>query len=107
MPAKPAVPVNASRPLLPPDDSIWQKYSPHFEAPLASATSLFLHGLCIGGLAIFGVTWWVATQEAAKPPKMDVVMVEGDGSGLEGLSGEAGLPGAPDAGGPKRTENTT
>ena len=29
-------------------------------------------------------------------------MVEGGGSGFEGLGGEAGLPGAPDAGGPKR-----
>ena len=34
--------------LIPPEESTWQKYSPHFELPLASATSLFLHGTIIG-----------------------------------------------------------
>jgi len=29
----------AIRPLIPPDESMWQRYSPHNEAPLAGATS--------------------------------------------------------------------
>ena len=94
------------KPLLPPDESMWEKYSPHFEFPLASATSLFLHGTIIGMIAIGGMAFfWAAREEAAQPPRMDVVMLEGGGTGLEGLSGEAGSPGAPDAGRPKQTEN--
>lgn len=91
--------------LIPPEETLWQKYSSHFELPLASATSIFLHGFVIGILAIGGLAFFFAANaEAMKPPKMDVVMVEGEGTGFEGLGGEPGLPGAPDAGGPKRTE---
>ena len=94
------------KPFLPPDESMWEKYSPHFEFPLASATSLFLHGTIIGMIAIGGMAFfWAAREEAAKPPRMDVVMLEGGGTGLEGLSGEQGSPGAPDAGQKNRTEN--
>jgi hypothetical protein len=99
--------VKAAKPLLPPDESMWQKYSPHYEAPLAGATSLFMHGTVIGIIAIAGMAvFWAAREEAARPPRMDVVMIEGGGNGgFEGLSGEAGSPGAPDAGAPKeRTE---
>ncbi len=93
------------KPLLPPDQSMWEKYSPHYEAPLAGATSLFLHGSILGILVIGGMAFfWAAREEADRPPRMDVVMLDGDGAGLEGLGGEAGSPGTPDAGGPKRTE---
>jgi hypothetical protein len=92
-------------PLIPPEATLWQKYSSHFELPLASATSIFLHGLVIGILAIGGLAFFFAPNaEATRPPRMDVVMVEGGGSGFEGLSGEQGLPGLPDGGEPKRTE---
>jgi hypothetical protein len=98
----------ATTPLIPSEETAWEKYSPHFEMPLASATSVFLHGMVIGMIAIGGMAFfWAASQEASKPPKMDVVMLEGDGSGLEGLGGTPGLPGTGDAGGPKRTEQTT
>jgi hypothetical protein len=94
------------KPFLPPDESMWEKYSPHFEFPLASATSLFLHGTIIGMIAIGGMAFfWAAREEAAKPPRMDVVMLEGGGTGFEGLGGVAGSPGAPDAGQKQRTEN--
>lgn len=94
------------KPIVPPDDSMWQKYSPHFELPLAGATSVFLHGTVIGMLVIVTVfSLFAAAEEAAKPPRMDVVMIEGDGNGFEGLGGEAGLPGAKDGGGDnQRTE---
>ena len=94
--------------LIPPDESMWQKYSAHYEAPLAGATSLFLHGSILGMLAIAGMAYfWTASEDAARPPRMEVVMVEGEGSGLEGGGAEAGLPGAADAGGDKRTEQVT
>jgi hypothetical protein len=99
---------NTTKALIPPEETAWEKYSRHFEMPLASATSLFLHGTIIGIMAIGGMAFfWAASQEAARPPKMDVVMLEGDGSGLEGLAGEPGLPGPPDAGAPRRTEQVT
>ncbi len=92
------------QPLIPPEATLWQQYSPHFELPLASATSIFLHGLVIGILAIGGLAaLFAANAEATRPPRMDVVMIEGGGTGFEGLGGEPGLPGAPNAGG-KRTE---
>lgn len=99
--------VRSKKPLIPPDPSTWERYSPHYEAPLAGATSLFLHGAVIGIFVIGGLAFFVsAREEAARPPKMDVVMIEDGGGGLEGLSGEAGAPGAPGGGvgRPKRTE---
>ena len=87
-----------NQPLIPPEEALWQRYSPHFELPLASATSLFLHGLVIGLLAMGGLAFFFTPNlEATKPPRMDVVMIEGNGSGFEGLSGEAGFPGTPNA----------
>lgn len=96
-----------SKSLIPPEDTMWQRYSSHFELPLAGATSLFLHGLVIGVLAIGGLAFFLSVDlESFKPVKMDVVTLEGDGSGFEGEGGEAGLPGSPDAGGGK-TEQVT
>jgi len=103
------------KPLIPPEESMWQKYSSHFEFPLAGATSIFLHSFVIGIIAIGGIGFGSIAcgafpfflspnAEATKPPNMDVIMVEGEGTGFEGLGGEPGLPGAPDAGGGKRTE---
>ncbi len=99
---------NSPRPLIPPEESLWQKYSSHYELPLAGATSVFLHGAIVGVLVILTIgLLFSANVEATKPPKMDVVMIEGGGAGFEGLGGEQGLPGAPDAGNPKRTEQLT
>lgn len=96
------------RPPIPPEESLWQKYSPHYELPLAGATALFLHGTIVGILAIGAIAMlFAANAEATKPPKMDVVMVEGGGAGFEGLGGEQGSPGDANAGGPKRTEQIT
>ncbi len=93
------------KPLFPPEETMWQKYSPRFELPLASATSIFLHGLAVGAMMIAGLAYFFnAALEATQPPRIDVVMVEGGGTGFEGLGGEAGLPGPPDGGEPKRTE---
>jgi hypothetical protein len=105
MAVKTAPPKNKQ--LIPPEESMWQRYSPHNEAPLAGATSLFLHGAIVGIMVVGGMAFfWAAREEAARPPKMDVVMLEGDGTGLEGGGAAPGLPGDPDAGAPKRTEQS-
>ena len=89
-------PTKSIAPDLPPDESVWQRYSPHFEMPLAGATSVFLHGTVIGMLVMVTVfSLFAAAEEASKPANMDVVMIEGEGSGFEGLGGEAGLPALP------------
>jgi hypothetical protein len=87
------------KPLLPPDERFWKRYSPHFELPLASATSLFLHGLAIGILAIGGIAFlFSGGVEASRPPQMDIVLVDGGvGFGDPGgaPAGEPGFPGDP------------
>lgn len=94
-----------AKPLVPPEPSSWETYSPHYELPLAGATSVFLHGLVIGVLAIGGLAYFFAwNRDAFRPPSMDVVMIEGGGTGFDSLGGEPGLPGAPDA---ARTEQVS
>ena len=66
----------AKKPLLPPDEQFWKRYSPHHEFPLATATALFVYGLVLG----ISILWllWVAFQldsDSNKPVSMDVVML--------------------------------
>lgn len=89
-----------SKPLVPPDERFWQRYSPHHEFPLSTVTSIVLHGLVIGAMLLAG--WWMSRRwldDFAKPPSMDVVRLEGGGSGFEGFGGGTGLPGKIDPGG--------
>ncbi len=86
----------ASKPVAetPPEDSFWKRYSPHHEFPVAGAVSLFLHGGVVVAMIVTGLgLLWSSASESQKPAKMDVVMVEGGGTGFEGGGGEAGLPG--------------
>lgn len=86
----------AEKPLLPPDERFWKRYSSHFELPLAGATSIFLHGLVVGVLALGGLAFvFRGSVEASRPPEMDVMVVDG-GIGIGGPEGgDAGLPGLP------------
>ncbi|MCI0376650.1 MAG: hypothetical protein L0215_03510 [Gemmataceae bacterium] len=82
------------KPLLPPDEKFWQRYSARHEFPLAGVTSLCLHGLAIVLLILAGV-WQLFrwNSPAHRPPSLDVVQIEGGGDGFEG--GAGGVPGAP------------
>jgi hypothetical protein len=85
----------ASAPLVPPEERFWIRYSPHYELPLAGATSFFVHGVVVGILAVGGLAFlFKGSVEASKPPEMDVLLVE-DGGGLGGFGGDPGLPGMP------------
>lgn len=86
----------ASRASMPPEEEFWQRYSPHHEFPLSSATSIAVHGLILVLLALAG--WWLVRLGSARSaPLTDVpVFVEpgggagGPGRGGEGLGGDQG-----------------
>lgn len=98
-----------------PDEKFWVRYSPHHEFPLSGMTSLVLHALAIGVLVLASFRVALLQQsDVLKPPSMDVVQLEGGGSGLEGLGGELGTGSpegkteitAPAEKGPAGTEET-
>src|SRR5439155_18569824 len=81
--------------LLPREERFWQRYSPHHEAPLSGVGSFVLHGLVVG---ILFLGYLLVTQrreaESNRPVTMDVVQLEGGGSGFEGGGGgEVGAKG--------------
>src|SRR5438128_10634027 len=89
------MPAVAEKPLVPPDEKFWQRYSPRHEFPLATVLSIFAHGCVIGllGLAYFLIT--NRDRDFLKPPTMDAVMVDGMGDGAGGFGGAPGSPGEP------------
>jgi hypothetical protein len=46
---------NATSTLVPPDESLWKRYSPHHEAPLSGISSVALHVLAFGGIAMIAL----------------------------------------------------
>ncbi len=81
----------------PPRDSVWTKYSPNHEFPVASVVSLTLHGLAVAAILIAG--WmlnarWHGTPSA--PPKVDVAVFVKDEPG-DGNPQPGGSPGSPGA----------
>src|SRR5438067_9637644 len=87
--------VKDKKALTPPEERFWQRYSPHHEAPLSGVGSFVLHGLVLG-ILILGYTLLNQRREAEsnRLVTMDVVQLEGGGSGFEGGGGEPGAPGA-------------
>jgi hypothetical protein len=73
--------------LLPPDESLWRKYSAHHEFPLSTLASVVLHAFVILMVAMFGAILfnWRSDQE---PPEVGNLIFAGGG-------GEGG--GDPDA----------
>ena len=81
-------PAKPTKPLIPPEEALSASLFAALRVAAGAATSLFLHGLVIGLLAMGGLAFFFAPNlEATKPPRMDVVMIEGNGTGFEGLSG--------------------
>src|SRR5438067_13756240 len=90
-------PIAASKSVLPPEEKLLKRYSPHHEFPLAGMTSFFLHGLVLGALIVGGLGLLTNYAEINKPPSMDVVQL-GQGTGDGGMEGASGLPGDPGEG---------
>jgi len=74
--------------LLPPDEKFWQRYSPHYEMPLAGMASVLAHALIFGILFVSGLIALMNWRgEASRPPNMDVIQIEGGGIGLDDPGG--------------------
>jgi hypothetical protein len=88
---------------LPTEPTLWKRYSPSGEFPLASITSLVLHTVVVLAIVVCSLlAMELFNDDASKPPKMDLVEIEGEGGG--GLGGIAVGPGKLDKGPPGRTE---
>ncbi|MFO0967963.1 MAG: hypothetical protein U0793_20580 [Gemmataceae bacterium] len=85
---------SSTRPLLPPPETFWKKYSPRHEAPLSSAISIFLHAVVIGLILLLGYLAQLRWNDPnERPPENDVVELGPGAGGPEGGSGPSGLPG--------------
>jgi hypothetical protein len=94
-PAK-ADPKNASaKGPTPPDQRFWKRYSPHHEFPLSLVIAIFLHIAAVV-LMVFAAAWFIASQERAAPPRMDLVEIEGGSPALDGLGTGDTLKGSGD-----------
>jgi hypothetical protein len=101
-PAKPA----AAEGLVPPDEQFWQRYSPHGEMGISSATSLILHVLILI-FVVFGallMPWWFNSGPTNVPVET-VRLHVGGGGGQKYGQGDAPGIGQRDAA-PEATEKT-
>ena len=79
----------ASQPLrVPPDETIWKKYSPHGEAPLSFVGSAATHILVVVLLAIFGWLAYLFFNPPLHELPVDTIHMPGGGGGR--LNGNAG-----------------
>lgn len=93
----------SNRPLVPPDEQFWIRYSPHHEFSLSSLGSIVVHAGIIGGLILVGTLLAMRRDsDVLRPPTMDVVQMSegGAGDGNPGGQGDGNIrKGDPD--GPK------
>jgi hypothetical protein len=90
---KPAGP--AGRPEAPPEEAFWQRYSPHHEFPLGTASAVGLFGAAVGLLIVASVLVNLSRHdERREPPKMDVVEEAQGGGGTGGFGPEGAGPDA-------------
>src|SRR5438046_1822792 len=86
-------PTLARRPVLPPEEQFWQRYSPHNEFPVSSIGSLTIY-LIIGVLIVAGIKLKLFDTE--RPPldvdsvEMDFTDIGGGGGDPDGVSGGVG-----------------
>jgi hypothetical protein len=102
-PAAAAKGAGRRQPLVPPEDSVWKRYSPHHELPLSVTSSSVVHALFFA-LLIFGVFAIFWSKSKDQPPPFDsVVELVGGGGGNPEGSGRGSGDNPLDAG-PKRED---
>src|SRR3954452_4980642 len=72
---------NAAESLVPPDEQFWQRYSPHGEMGISSASSLVLHVLILV-VVVFGallMPWWFSSNSGSIP--VETIRIAANGGG--------------------------
>jgi hypothetical protein len=83
--APPSFPTNhqaaEAQPLIPPENTVWERYSPHHEAPLSFTGSGALHIVVIALLVLCGflISLWITPPP--KPLPVDTIRMPGGGGG--------------------------
>jgi hypothetical protein len=92
--AKNSVPT--PKPLVPPDEQFWERYSPHHEAPLSGVGSFAAHFLIGGFLLLAGYLGWLGLGNHRGSLPVDPVRLElGGGGGKPSGSGSEAGDGTP------------
>jgi hypothetical protein len=80
-----------NKPLIPPDERFWQRYSPHFEFPVSICSSAFLHTLVLGMLAFLPFLFMlIGLDKDAAPLPTDTIVIAGGGGHPEGVGNAPG-----------------
>jgi hypothetical protein len=96
MSSQTATPPTRSKPAAPFEEPLFVKYSPHHEFPLSTASSVALHVLVVGLLALGGwliIKLGLTPNEDALPS--DVIAVGGGGGSPTGVGNGPGVGGSP------------
>src|SRR5437660_7978056 len=87
-------PVNESL-IVPPEDTVWVKYSPHFEAPLSFVGSGALHTLVLGLVLGIGLVMYVSGAFTPRPLPIDTIRMGGGGGNKKGSGSGPGIGALP------------
>src|SRR5947209_5971339 len=95
-------------PVVPPEDSIWVRYSPHHEFPLSSVTSVALH-ILVCGLLVLGVIYapqlgCLGSKEA--PVDVGAIEIAEGPNDIPRPGGGGGAGGSAGAGAPEESVET-
>ncbi len=70
----------------PPDERFWKKYSPHYELPISSATSIVLHALLLTLLVLGGViAAKLGLSRDHTLPSAEPIIISGGGGNKQGV----------------------
>jgi hypothetical protein len=70
-----------AKPLVPPDEQFWERYSPHHEAPLSGIGSFTIHFVIAGFLILAGYLGWLGLGNHRNALPLDVVNLDVGGGG--------------------------
>src|SRR5438552_17909938 len=74
---------NKDKPLIPPDQAFWQRYSPHHEFPLSLSSSGVAHVTVLGLLVLGGIL--AARWERESNVDVDAIVIAGGGGQPNGV----------------------
>src|SRR5258708_34434312 len=82
--------------LLPPDEQFWERYSPHYEAPISGVSSFMIHFLIVGLFVGFGILAAIMGWNRSQDIQFQAVKLPGGGGGNpNGVGGAPGIGSGP------------